>query len=112
MKNIQSLKDDSRQTWSNINEMLNRKISHKVTKLTNESGGIITGQTMINHFNTYFTSIAPKLVEIIPFPTNFEYLREINIISNSCFLYPTDEVECYHVIKQMKNKGNSLCKNN
>ena len=98
---------DTKKTWSNINQLLNRKGKKSVSKLKNESNEYIFGHDMVNYFNNYFSNVGAKLQTSLP-PNNAYIDHHANPLINSCVFYHTDEVEVNSLLKDMPNKGNPL----
>ena len=101
-----NISNDTKKTWSNINQLLNRKGKKSVTKLKNEFNEYMVGLDMVNHFNDYFSNIGARLSSSLP-PNN-DYINTTVPLTNTCVFYHTDEVEVYSLLRDMPNKGNSL----
>ena len=86
-------KANSKRTWSNVNEILGRKRRDPIRKVITDGGRMVEGQTMVDCFNSYFTSVVSRITESLPRDINFDYLRTLDPIQNSCFSLPTDEIE-------------------
>ena len=101
-------KDNSRRTWENINVLMNRKLKKGIDRVCDSTGNFVSGQELSNCFNDYFSGIADNLTRHLPQTINYDFLNHINPTVNTCFLYPTDDVEVSNLILSLPNKGNSL----
>ena len=99
---------DKKKTWNDINDLLGRKNKGFVTQVVDEQGNINKGPQMVNKFNEYFVSIANNIISNVPDTVESNYFSKIFSNVNSCFLYPTNEVEVLDVMKSLNNKGNSI----
>ena len=102
-------KEDCKQTWSNVNTLLKRKLRDTVRKVVTEEGQVMEGIHMLDYFNDYFTSVVSRLTENMPIAINFIFfLNNIPPVAQSCFFAPTDENEVNTILRSLPNKGNSL----
>ena len=96
---------DSKKVWDGIRSLINTKKQkyHKQISLDIDNVTVTDELIIANHFNTFFTSIAQKLLRLIP-PTQktFQtYLKNRN--QNSFFLTPTTTEEIGDIIGNLKN---------
>ena len=102
-----SFNGDSKKIWSNVNKLLSRKNKDSSYEIK-ENGIIHKGISVTNIFNRYFSTVASDLVKHFPpLQNNFSF-PNINRVTSSCFLYPTNVTEILFILKKMKNKGNCL----
>lgn len=68
-------KNDMKGTWKTINEILNRtKRKNKFPKIFRDGNELVTGKlAIVNHFNSFFTNIGPKLSNLIKSPNNMTF---------------------------------------
>ena len=99
---------NSKTTWSNINNVLKRKTKHSVISLVDDEGVMHRKVAMTNYFNHYFCNVASNLVENLPPRNDYESLNGIERVNESCFLFPTNEVEVSNTLNSLPNKGNSV----
>ena len=100
-----SCKSNSKKTWSRVNQILGRGGREPVRSIKTDVGRIFEGLDMANQFNTYFTSTVSLITEALPREVNFNYLRSIDHVHQSCFLVSTNEVEVAEILKSLPNKG-------
>ena len=81
---------NSKQTWKNINCLLDRRQSSSITEVIDEDGHSFLGDQLPNAFNNFFSNIAPSLTRNFPVDNNSNYLNNLPINLNSCFFYPTN----------------------
>ena len=105
---FESCKSNSKKTWSGINQILGRGGREPMRSIKTDAGRIVEGLDMANQFNTYFTGIVSRITEMLPREVNFNYLRSIDRVPQSCFLVPTNEVEVAEILKSLPDKGNCL----
>ena len=105
---FESCKSNSKKTWSGINQILGRGGQEPMRSIKTDAGRIVEGLDMANQFNTYFTGIVSRITEMLPREVNFNYLRSIDRVPQSCFLVPTNEVEVAEILKSLPDKGNCL----
>ena len=101
-------KNDQKVTWKNINAMLNRNKKQMVNEITSDDGEKLNGKDMVTCFNNYFCNIASNLVRSLPQGVNQNILNPIDVNPMSCVLHPTNEVEVFCILKNMKDKGSNL----
>jgi hypothetical protein len=101
-KKIYEQRHSSKKTWQVINELLKRKVTNTNVSLAVD-GETLSDCNMTNHFNTYFTSIAAKLVSELP-RTNIVRNMSAPGVLDSCFLFPTDVLEVNNILTSFANK--------
>ena len=99
---------NQRETWKNINKILNRKKKQIINEIVNDDEEKLTGNRTVTYFNDYFCNVASNLIERLPQRENQQFLNTITRNPASCALYPTNEVEVFNVLKKLKDKGNNL----
>ena len=97
-----------RKTWQNINTVLRRKNKTEINKLIDLDGRLFTKESLTNKFNDYFTGIAQNLLNNIQMPLNNAFLNYFDPVLNSCFLYPTNNIEVFNILMSLSNKGNPI----
>ena len=66
---LKANKNNMKETWKIINDLLNKKSSTRSSYPTEfmKNGGIISGNMNIaEHFNSFFTNIGPTLPKVFP----------------------------------------------
>ena len=110
---FQETKNNIKDTWHNINLLLNnntKKEKQKTQPKFQSPTGIITDPIQIsNEFNKYFSNIGNKLTNTIPSSKlsadHYMNLQPKNI--SSVFISPTSDNEILNIVRQMKNKKSS-----
>ena len=106
-KVFEATRNDMKQTWHNINYLLNKKKCKK--DLPNKilvNGIEVTDETEIaNTFNHHYVEIGPKLANsIVDMPgSHLDYLHNLNY-PNSFYLEPCTPTEINNIIKDLKPK--------
>lgn len=113
---FQENKNNCKNTWKIINNMMNKKSKENVTKIIHNNLEF-QSENMANEFNKYFTNIAPNLIH----ENYHNYYKNIknsnsdqNIVNssanatNSMFLYETNTDELSKIIKMVNSKSNNL----
>ena len=96
-----------KETWSTINEKLQRKKKKTSSNICYHDGKILKDEIEIaNTFNNYFTSIGPSLAN--NFDHNNNYLKYLDDAPN-CRLHfePVEEHYIIKIINKLKNKQSS-----
>ena len=99
---LENTKTNSKKIWSSIRSIMkNTKANNKYSLLINKA--LTTNEKDIaNHFNTFFTSIAQKLVKKIPpTPNNFKSSLK-NQNERSFFIGPVDIQETENIISSLQ----------
>jgi len=103
---IHQCKNDCKNTWKIINQLLNKKSQIAVPSSEfNLNGKILSEEQLIaDNFNDYFVSIGKNLAEKIP-ESKISFLNYMpkNSIKNSCALYLTTASEIIKIVSDMKN---------
>ena len=109
---IQNCLPNFERTWISIIMMVNNDLLGKPKKLSSSSLIIKEKhcddpEIIANHFNKHFASVASKLVNKLPSPSNtfYDYLNSPS--KNSFFLFPTTPLEVKRLLSQMKSKSSS-----
>ena len=90
-------------TWKVINELINKNKSQTRTDSLNVNGKEITNpEDVYNEFNSYFTTIGPKLASKINCHNKHfsTYLSEP--LNKTIFLNPTNQAEIIKIVKSFK----------
>ena len=99
-------KNDMKQTWKLINNVINRRKNKvtMITKMKSENGQIVTNQEQIcNTLNKHFTTNGPNLAKNLPILKGVspkDYLP--NKTSISLFMFPTSKDEIENLIDKLK----------
>ena len=104
-----SCRNDSKKTWSQINNVLQRNKSNVISKI-NLNGNTFMGSQLPHVFNNYFANVVSSMVGNLSSRVinchNVTNNLYFNI--NSCFFTPTNYDEIFDLLKTMGNKGNPL----
>ena len=105
MKNI----NNPRKMWNNINTIIgkNSKKDDKINCIKDNNVKLMQPIDIANSLNDYFCNIGKTLSDNIITPTN----STINLPNNNSktfFLYETNNIEIYKLIKEMKNKNGGV----
>ena len=99
-----SLKGNSRKTWSFINEITGRKNHHSINELCINGTNISDNNVIANSFAQYFSTIPIEIKSKIVKPV----INLIDIIpnnANSMFLIPATDVEVEKIISKLKRSN-------
>ena len=99
---------NSKRTWNNINDLLNRKKHNKISQIIDQHGTVYNNNDLPNIFNNYFVDVVSSLIQHIPSGINYNYINEIKSNVNSCYFVPTSQNEINDIVQFMENKGNNL----
>ena len=99
-------KDNVKETWHIINDLF-RKPKNCFLPLIIKKKHCDNLDIVANHFNEHFASVASKLVNKLPSPSNtfHDYLNSPS--KNSFFLFPTTPLEVKRSLSKMKSKSSS-----
>ncbi len=103
-------KGDIKGTWKTINEILSRtKRKSKFPKFFRDGNEIVTSKlAIVNHFNSFFTNIGPKLSKLITVPEGKNYKQYLNNKLNLNFKFKTvDTEQISKIIDKLKPKTSS-----
>ena len=103
-------KNDIKGTWKTINEILSRtKRKSKFPKFFRDGNDIVTSKlAIVNHFNSFFTNIGPKLSKLIKVPEGKNYKQYLNNKLNLNFKFKTvDTKQISDIIDKLKPKSSS-----
>ena len=108
---IEEFRNDSKKLWGLINKAIckSRNRLDLPTKIKNINDLYIYGSKEIaNAFCSFFTNVGPDLASSIPTAKKLynDYVKDISC-NTSLFMSPTDHVEVYKIISQLKNKTSS-----
>ena len=107
-KYFEENKNNIRKTWSKINCILNRKRkTHSTICLLTEKSFISDQYEVGNKFNTYFTTVAAKLVDKLKVTNKKHSDNLTNPNISNFFINPTDSMEIEIVIKSLSNSKSS-----
>ena len=100
--------NDIKDTWSHINELLNRKRKDEKIKLRCDNLDVSDNQVP-EIFNNFFTSIASRLTMNMSFNIDWNFF-DFSIPSLPCSFYfvPTCPDEIIELCRTLKNKGNVM----
>ena len=112
-------KKNNKKIWKDINGLLGRTNKREVVGVVGDGGEMLTGKSMADKFNEFFSTVAESLVSLVPHVldngnhgnhgnVNNRYYNYINSNQRSCFLYPTNIVELLHVFTILTDKCNVL----
>ena len=108
-KRFSHCQNKSKETWKNINGIMNRKVNKEIDRMSDvNDNNIYTGLPMVNFINDYFSSVVSGLVANLSFSSDCSFLDTIKQNSSSFCLYPTNEAEVASVILSLEDKGNTL----
>ena len=110
---------NNKKIWKDINGLLGRTNKREVVGVVGDGGEMLTGKSMADKFNEFFSTVAESLVSLVPHVldngnhgnhgnVNNRYYNYINSNQRSCFLYPTNIVELLHVFTILTDKCNVL----
>ena len=105
---FKSYSGDAKKCWSEINNVLRRKVKTGINEIEDGDGCLVVGQQMVTYFNDYFSNIAHGLLSDRPPPTDINLLSNINSVTESCFMSPTNDFEVMDTLRTLPNKGNSF----
>ena len=108
LNKFNNCENDSKKTWSGINDILNRKNRDNNIVISSHDNIKHTGKEAANLLNNYFTNYTRDLVSGFPSNIDYEYFSFIPQSLESCFLIPTNEIEVDKVLKDLPNKGNVI----
>ena len=100
---LEENKNNMKKSWKIISEVINKKIKHTSASVLKIDNDIIENKMDIaNYYNSFFTSIGPKLSENIKSvsvdPTSYIYSRS----TDSIFLEPISIIEIKNVVFNLK----------
>ena len=117
MKRLYMLKEfsncnNSKETWSKINNFLGRHKNDQEVRVVDGDGRCLQEMDLANHFNNYFISLPHQLVSNLP-PFNDgngddDVIDSVYRNPNSFFFRPTSYDEVMNTINSLENKGNPL----
>ena len=98
----------TKETWSNINNILRRKDKKSRTLNIKHNDLLIDDINLPIYMNNSFKSIVSNLANNFPSEIDWSYFD--NIVSNaqSFVFFPSSPMEVYGIIKNLANKGNAL----
>ena len=99
---------NTKETWKNINDMMNRGKRDDLIKVNDGNGCEIQSKNLANYFNDFFINVPSKLTESLPRAINYDYFRNITPVVDSCVLLPTNIHEVFNILKSFNNKVNRL----
>ena len=101
-KLFQEVKDNSKKTWTKINEILNIKCNAKSNIFLSEKDHLITNQILVaNKFNNYFVNVSQDLFKGLG-ETNNQFRDYLKILSEQSFiLRETQPDEVAGVLKKV-----------
>ena len=101
---FERFKHDIKQTWTIINDTLQRKKKNSLPSVFSDKGKVLKESNIIaNEFNQYFTNIGPSLANQINANHNFkEYLH--SPADSRLILQSIDEHKVMKIIEHLKNK--------
>ena len=104
---FQKFRNNLKETWKNINKQLGKVKSSTCSSLLVNNKTINDSQSITNHFNDYFASVAGDLVSSLPQSSCsfMSYLPETSI--NSIYFYPTTLTEVKRIISGLKPKNST-----
>ena len=103
-----SFRCNSRKTWKTINSFFGRKQhANQCDKVIVDDVSIVDPTKISDAFNSYFSNVAIKLANDIPF-TNTDPLQNVPFIPNSFFCSPSSPNEIYNIINSFNNNGSDL----
>ena len=100
---FENFKNNSKKLWKGINELINKSKSKNAEKIQLKINNNVTtdNETIANHFNRYFTSIASNLVDKLGI-TTADYKNYLKYpISESFFVTPVDSTEVQSMINTL-----------
>ena len=98
VKKFNNCENDSKKTWSGINDILNRKNRDNNIVISSHDNIKHTGKEAANLLNNYFTNYTRDLVSGFPSNIDYEYFSFIPQSLESCFQIPTNEIEVDKVL--------------
>ena len=107
---LEKNKKNMKKLWSKINSIIHKRKSHSGNICLNIEGSIVTDPLEVgNKFNTFYTTVAQKLVDKMKPPvTRYkDYLK--NPIDKTFYMQPTCAKEIEQLIKELdSSKSNDI----
>ena len=100
-------KNNIKQTWSTINNILNKNNKkHKLPDSFNINGSLTNNKKdIVNSFNRYFCSIDPKLESAITIDSNKSYNHYLKNPTTATFHFePTNSTTVTKIINELKTR--------
>ena len=100
-------KNNIKQTWSTINNILNKNNKkHKLPDLFNINGSLTNNKKdIVNSFNRYFCNIGPKLESAITIDSKKSYNHYLKNPTTSTFHFePTNSTTVTKIINELKTR--------
>ena len=100
-------KNNNKQTWSTINDILNKNTKkQKLPDLFNINGSLTNNKKdNVNSFNRYFCNIGPKLESAITIDSNKSYNHYLKNHTTATFhLEPTNNTTVTKIINELKTR--------
>ena len=100
---------DPKNTWSIINEVINKPQSKQTIDYLNINDDKISDKnSIVNHFNNYFSEIGFKLASVIPVPENIVFTDYLRTEINTTFDFEQVSVEkVQNIIENLNSKQSS-----
>lgn len=104
-------KNDSKQTWRSINDVLGRSKSPESLPeyLNDVNGRAERGEAVLSCFNSHFVSVGEKLANKLPYPPNRSFKDYLNNPQNHNFNFNTVQRDQVERIIDSKLKSKASC---